>query len=60
MYIVNKYGILMSLPEGMELPVGARKATDAEIKCFEETGEQKVANMDLKPKKEAKKEADPK
>lgn len=56
MYIVNKHGILMSIPESFALPEGARKATEAEIACFEETGEQEVAKMDLKPKKAPKKE----
>lgn len=54
MYIVNKYGILMSIPEDMTLPVEARKATAEEIACFEETGEQNVAKMTLEAKIEKK------
>lgn len=60
MYIVNKHGIIMTIPDDWDMPNGARLASEAEVKCFEETGVQRVAKMELKPKKETKKEAETK
>ena len=54
MYMVNKFGILHSMPDGAVLPAGARLATEAEVKAFEETGVQEVAKMKLETAKKSK------
>lgn len=45
MFIVNKFGILHSIPVDWEIPAGCRLASQAEIDCFQATGEQEVSKM---------------
>lgn len=45
MYIINKHGILHSIPDNWTVPKGSRLATPHEVEQFETTGEQNIAKM---------------
>lgn len=60
MYIVNRHGILHSIPDDWRIPPASRDATKQEIEYFEKTGDAVAANAKPKAEAEAEKDKDAK